>query len=142
MTLQRVSDSGFGAAGALHVEEAGAPSRSADDLGVARVFPVFSITAAIVYFICVGANVGPIRYYPSTGQLTLWPLGEEAGPAMMWYGWIVNAAVAGLVASGFALAVPARWTEALVGRLAWLNVAVPMALFIGWSYLLRSFFLR
>lgn len=66
------------------------------------------------------------RYYPVLGRFSTdnLPL-ETAGPAILWYSWLLGAAVIGGAA---ALIVPARWAEALGRRVIWV---APAFLLIG-----------
>jgi hypothetical protein len=66
------------------------------------------------------------RYYPVLGRWSSvnLPL-ETAGPAILWYSWLLGAAVVSIAA---ALIVPAGWAERLGRRWVWI---VPTALLIG-----------
>ena len=91
---------------------------------------VFSIVYGFAY---VGfwlysdfTKVAMFRYYPVLGRFdrASLPL-ETAGPAILWYSWLLGALVVSLVASAI---VPNRWAEALSRRWVW---ALPTALLIG-----------
>jgi hypothetical protein len=60
------------------------------DLGIARVFPVFTLAFAVVYFFGVYFGYGPLHYYPAVNELSLSAQSPEKGPAMMWYGWLIT----------------------------------------------------
>ncbi len=121
---------------------AAAASAGAKGLGLARVLPVFSLVYAAVYFFGVYTNLGPIRYYPALGQITLTPLpAATAGPVMMWYGWVFNAALAGALAASLALLAPPSLLAVVWVKWAWTVVAFPAALLVLISLLLREYFI-
>jgi hypothetical protein len=116
----------------------------AADYGIARVFPVFSVAFAVVYFYSVFTDTGPIRYYPLLSQWSLESLGtpDEVGPVMMWYGWVINGVVAGVVAALLAMLAPRRSLERIwAGPAVWVVVLLPVALFLVILYRLREYFL-
>ena len=108
-------------------------------LGVARVFPFYSAAFALVYFFGVYTNFGPVHYYPAIGKITLSPM-SDVGPAMMWYGWVLNGAIGGAIASFLALLAPQETVERLVRRWSWLVVALAVGVLAVISYLLRGYF--
>ena len=85
---------------------------------------IFSILFGIVYLACFYMDWAPFRYYPDASRFYLTPH-REAGPAILWYGWLVAAAV---VSAAIALAVPRRMAERLGPRWAWI---VPLLTVIG-----------
>ena len=109
--------------------------------GIARIFPVFTIAFAVVYFYGVYTNDGPIRYYPFTNQWSLSALPKEAGPAMMWYGWVINGVIVGVIVSALALLVSRGTLERLWRSWAWLVVLVPTAMIFVIAYFLRGYFI-
>jgi hypothetical protein len=71
-------------------------------------------------------KVAMFRYYPVLGGFHLENLPiETAGPAILWYSWLVGAAVVSLVVS---FVVPAKWADRLSERWVWY---LPVALLIG-----------
>jgi hypothetical protein len=70
----------------------------------------------VVYLACFLADWAPFRYYPDAGafHLTRHP---EAGPAILWYGWVTAAAVG---SAAVALVVPRRIAERLGPGWAWI----------------------
>jgi hypothetical protein len=78
----------------------------------------------VVYFACFYADWAPFRYYPdaSAFHLTRHP---EAGPAILWYGWVATAA---LVSGAVAFVVPRRLAARLGPGWAW---SVPLLTVVG-----------
>jgi hypothetical protein len=70
-------------------------------------FPVFTTVYCIVYVVVYQLKAHTGLYYPRLGEFHWTDLGPGVGrsPLMMWYGWVLVSAVAGLVA---ALIVPSR----------------------------------
>jgi non-ribosomal peptide synthetase component F len=87
---------------------------------------VFGIAYLALFFYSEVTRTAMFRYYPVLGgfRREALPL-AEAGPAILWYSWLLGALVVALVAS---LAVPERWAERLTERWIWL---MPVILFIG-----------
>src|SRR4051812_7915219 len=113
------------------------PEQSAG-LGMkARFNPaVFAIAFSVAYALAFWFNAPLFMFYPTNGDLvwgrTLLP---DAGPAIVWYGLMSDAAIAGLV---LALIVPDRAVAGLRNRI-WL---FPVAAMLASLYLLRIFFFR
>src|SRR5579862_9412677 len=99
-------------------------------------FAVFSIVATIVYALAYNFGWQLFRYYPLVYEFRLGPQPKEAGPAMMYYGWIATAAIAGLVA---ALVVPKSWAARLWSGWSWL---VPLATVLFTLYYEKHWFIR
>ncbi len=60
---------------------------------------VFSALYGIVYTYSFYTTWALFRFYPAYSQFSFAPLGPEAGPAILWYGWLANAfIVSGVVA--------------------------------------------
>ena len=83
---------------------------------------VFTLVASVVYVLAYNFGWQLFRYYPLVNQVTLDPLTKTAGPAMMYYGWLSTAALAGLAV---ALIVPSRFAARLPSATAWI---VPLLL--------------
>lgn len=105
----------------------------------ARTLPTFSIVAAMTYFIVMGFGISTFIYYPEAGA---WHLSRHTniGPPMFFYGWLVDAGLAGLAAAGLAAIVPAGLSSSLVGAYAWLSWAVPVALTVAIMFFLKGYF--
>ena len=96
---------------------------------------VFSMLFGIVYTICFYNNWALFRYYPAFSRFSLTPLGQDAGPAILWYGWVANA----LIVSGVvALLVPRALAAKLSPTVVW-RVGAGMLVVI--VFLLRTWFI-
>lgn len=91
-------------------------------------FKVFSIVYGMFYTAFFMAAWSPIRYYPLDNQWTPAILGPEAGPAMLWYGWLGSALVASVV---LAMAIPRRLSDRIPANLTWILPSIVLvAIFI------------
>ena len=77
---------------------------------------VFTMFFGLVYMICFYFNWGLFRFYPAYTQFSFDPLGPEAGPVIMWYGWMGNAFI---VATALALLTPRSIAMKLNPTLVW-----------------------
>jgi hypothetical protein len=86
----------------------------------------FAYVAAIGYMLAVTFNWPAFAYYPLLNHfdLDLKLPAKTNGPVMLYYGWIVTSAAAGLV---LAFAVPKSLTAKIPPALAWI---VPLLLVI------------
>ena len=85
---------------------------------------IFSSLFGIVYLTCFYMDWAPFRYYPDAIAFHFRPH-PEAGPAILWYGWLTAASV---VSAAIALAVPRRLSERLGPSWVWI---VPLVTIIG-----------
>jgi hypothetical protein len=118
-------------------------------MNVRRVFPVFSVFFVLAYaasFVIADQALLPksalFAYYPALAEFHWSPLGlpiRQTGPVMLWYGWIANATVAGLIAAGIALALPAGGRVRLWSVLVW---TIPILAFLVLCWFERIWFLR
>jgi hypothetical protein len=91
---------------------------------------VFSLSAAVLYVLCVLLGLASFTYHPATGRLE-WgqtmPRRNE-GPVMYWYGWIlttlVAASVLGFLASLFPESVVRRIPLALLWMIPLLAIPI------------------
>ena len=106
---------------------------------LARVLPAFSIAAAVTYFFAMGFGVITFIYYPQAGE---WRLSrhEGLGPPMFFYGWLVDAALAGLLTAGVAGILPRRVSIGLLRTYSWASWLVPLALIVSVLFFLRNYF--
>lgn len=105
----------------------------------ARVLPAFTLSGSLCYFLVMGFGLSPFIYYPETGRFTIAPQ-PDLGLPMLWYGWLVYSALAGLAGGTLAWLLPARRALVLAGRLAWLLWFVPTILLLVILNLLRHYF--
>jgi hypothetical protein len=60
-------------------------------------YVVFSLVSAVVYVLAYNFGWQLFRYYPALNKISIDALpAKESGPAMMYYGWMATAALAGL----------------------------------------------
>ena len=141
MTVRHPSDAATISAGSAVGVAVRTDASATRDYGIPRVFPIFTIVFAAVYFYGVYTNSGPIRYYPFVNQWSLSALPKEAGPAMMWYGWVINGIIVGGMVSALSLLAPRGALERLWQSWAWLVVLVPTAMIFVIAYFLRGYFI-
>jgi hypothetical protein len=87
---------------------------------------VFALVGAIGYVLAYTFNWPAFAYYPLLNHFSLDRAlpAKASGPAMLYYGWIVTAAAAGLIA---ALIVPRSIAAKLPASLGWI---VPLLLML------------
>ena len=92
-------------------------------------YAVFSLVSTVVYVLAYNFGWQAFRYYPLLNRVSLDPLpAKESGPAMMYYGWMATAAIAGLVV---ALIVPPKYAAKLPSAVAWVVPLLLVALVVG-----------
>ena len=82
---------------------------------------VFSLIFGTVYTLAFYFNWPLFRFYPLVGEFHVGDPGKEAGPPILWYGWLAAAA---LVALPVAFAIPRRWSNRLSPTWSWLMPAL------------------
>jgi hypothetical protein len=100
---------------------------------------VFATVFALAYVVCIERNLALFTYHPALNEYSWGVEKAKEGPAMYWYGWMASAGLLAALAGLAAAVLPAALTRRLPPALAW---AVPLAVILVFSYLLRSFFLR
>lgn len=91
-------------------------------------FKIFSIVFGVFYTAAFFALWSPFRYYPMLNRFFLDAQGPEAGPPILWYGWISTAFVASAVV---ALIIPRRFADRLWPGFTWLVPAIVLvAIFV------------
>jgi hypothetical protein len=108
---------------------------------IARVFPVFSITFAVIYVLSMEYNWALFTYVARSKEfhpLVYTPPTPRA-VAMYWYGWLATSFLGAAVLSAIAYVLPVNWTRRLWTRLTW---AVPLAAVLVLIFLLRGWFIR
>jgi len=81
---------------------------------------IFSLVASVVYTLAYYFDWSLFRYYLDDNSIHFDAQGAEAGPPILWYGWLATAALAGVVAG---LIVPKRVAARLSPDLVWLLTA-------------------
>jgi hypothetical protein len=99
----------------------------------------FAVVYAVAYVIAVEKNYALFTYHPALQEFGFLVQPPRDGPAMYWYGWIATSAIAALVVSLIACAIPEGMTKRLWSGWSW---AIPVAVMIVFSYLLKGYFLR
>jgi hypothetical protein len=79
-------------------------------------FKIFSIVFGAFYTAFFVYAWSPFRYYPILSKFSVEVQGPEAGPAILWYGWVASAFVA---SAATALVVPRRVAERLWHGYTW-----------------------
>ena len=86
-------------------------------------FAVFSLVSTVVYVLAYNFGWQAFRFYPLLTKVSLDPLpAKESGPAMMYYGWMATALIAGLIVAAI---VPNKIAAKLPSAVAWV---VPLLL--------------
>jgi hypothetical protein len=86
-------------------------------------YAVFSLVSTVVYVLAYNFNWQAFRYYPLLNQFSIDPLpAKSSGPAMLYYGWMATALIAGLTVAAI---VPPKYAAKLPPAVAWV---VPLLL--------------
>jgi hypothetical protein len=97
------------------------------------------VVFAAVYLLSVEKNYALFTYHPATGEAGWGVEKAGEGPAMYWDGWMATATIVATLAGGLGLLLPQAVARRVLPALSW---AVPLAVILFFSYLLRNFFLR
>jgi hypothetical protein len=95
---------------------------------------VFSLVFGVIYMGCFFYAVAPVRYYPLQGRFFLDAQPDTAGPPILWYGWLLSAAVASAILS---VLVPPRLVERVWHGWFWI---VPALTVVGILIYERRYF--
>jgi hypothetical protein len=106
---------------------------------IARVFPVFSATFAVLYVLSIEYNLALITYHPQLNQWEFLVGASKGITPMFWYGWLATAALGGILAAAVASVIPSRWSVWLWSGWAWV---VPLGAMAFIAYVLKDFFMR
>ena len=120
---------------------ASAPSRAVASSRLRTFVVVFSITATVVYVLCLLFGWPLFTYHPATGRLE-WGYGlprRNEGPVMYWYGWVVMTAIVSSLVALLATFLPERITGRIPLFLLW---ALPLATLPIFAFTLKEFFFR
>ncbi len=82
---------------------------------------IFSLVACIVYTLAYYFDLSLFQYYMAENRFHISPQGPQAGPPILWYGWLATAALAGAIA---AVILPKALAARLSPDLLWLVPAV------------------
>src|SRR3954470_12585406 len=96
-------------------------SAAASSTKVRTFVVVFSLTATVVYVLCLLFGWPLFTYHPATGRLE-WGYAlprRNEGPVMYWYGWILTTAIASSVVAVAATLLPERITGRIPLFLLW-----------------------
>lgn len=108
-----------------------------------RSTPTFTIVYAgafaIVYLLAVENNWALFTYHPALEEFGWLVEKPKDGPAMYWYGWLTTGALGAFVIAATASWLPATITARIGPSWSW---SIPLLVMIGFTYILRSFFLR
>jgi hypothetical protein len=87
---------------------------------------IFTLLFGAFYIICFYVDISLFRYYPEVGVFH-WAMTADAGPAILWYGWI---AVAALASAAVALLVPTQWADRLWSGWVWLMPVISVVVIL------------
>lgn len=94
---------------------------------------VCAIAAPAIYTLCEMRNWPLFTYHPGTSRFDWFyaPAVRDQGPAMYWYGWVVNTVVGAAILGGLATLLPDRLTKRIPLALAWIAplAAVPLLVY-------------
>lgn len=103
-----------------------------------RLLPLFSTAFALCYGYAAAAHLQLFIYYPALGEVTTTTRSAaEAGPPMLWYGWIAFGGAGGLLAMLVGLVLPRSLDRSVWPALSW---AAPFVVAILHVYLARTWF--
>lgn len=98
--------------------------------------PVFTIAFCCTYAVAFALNCPLFLYYPLHGDFSWgWQVLQGVGPAMVWYGFIADAVIVGLVA---AMCLPSLAVGSRLRNYLWL---FPCAAMLACVFFLRHFFI-
>jgi hypothetical protein len=106
---------------------------------LARLFPAFSTSFAVIYAFALYYNWALVTYHPAINQWDWGAVPPKSGPTMYWYGIIATTTIGALVVSAIAALLPESLTRRVWSGLTWL---VPVAVLAFIAYILRPYFLR
>lgn len=107
-------------------------------MNFSRLLPLFSAGFAICYGLAEPFQLYLFTYYPAIGEFAVRARpAAEAGPPILWYGWIAFGVLGGLVAAILGVALPRRWDRRVWPAASWLAPVVSSLLLI---YLARVWF--
>jgi hypothetical protein len=109
---------------------------------IARLFPAFSVSFAVIYLICMYNNIALVSYFPRTRELyplTVMLPAAQNGPGMYWYGWLLTSTLGAVVVAFAASFVPERVAARVWTGWTWV---VPILVILVLLYILRTWFIH
>ena len=104
-----------------------------------RLLPLFTAGFALGYWLAVPFDLALFRYYPALGEFsTVARPAAEAGPPILWYGWMGFGVVCGLASVAIGMVMPRRLERAVWPALSWI---VPLLATIVLTWHARVWFL-
>lgn len=89
---------------------------------------IFSMCFGVAYVVCFYFNWALFRFYPAYNQFSIRPLGPEAGPFILWYGWM---AWAFIFSAAMALIIPRSLAARVNPGLVW-GISAALLVAIMW----------
>jgi hypothetical protein len=102
---------------------------------------VFSITATVLYLLCIFLGLPLFTYHPAVNKFDWGLVGPRSGegPNMLWYGWIVTTAIGATAAGFIATLLPESVTRKIPLALLWVLPVLSIPLLF---YSLKNLLLR
>lgn len=98
-------------------------------------FKIFSIVFGAVYTMFFHYNWAPFKYYPAISKLTLENLPiADAGPAILWYAWLLSALV---ITLPITLLFPRKLADKLWDGWVWIG---PVAVIVVMLFFEKQWF--
>jgi hypothetical protein len=107
---------------------------------IARLFPVFGATFAVLYVISITYNLALFSYHPQLNRWAFLVVPAQGGVTpMYWYGWLATSAIGAAVAAIGANFVPDNWSSRVWSGWTWM---LPLGAMLYITYVLREYFFR
>ena len=104
-----------------------------------RLLPLFAAGFALGYWLAVPFGLELFRYYPALGEFSLAArTAADAGPPILWYGWMGCGVVCGIAACVLGFVTPRRLDRAVWPALSW---ALPLLAALALAWHARVWFL-
>lgn len=93
----------------------------------------FAIATPVLYVLCEMRNWPLVTYHPATNKMDLFwaPPVRGEGPAMYWYGWVLNMLIGGALLAFLASRFPALSQNRTIQALTWIvpTLSVPVLIY-------------
>ncbi|MCC7121659.1 MAG: hypothetical protein IT493_08900 [Gammaproteobacteria bacterium] len=97
------------------------------------IAPLFSSAFALGYGWAAAAHLQWFIYYPAVGEWTMTTQpAADAGPPMLWYGWLACGAIGGVLAALVGLVLPRAFEARVWPLLSW-SVPIGATLWLAWQ---------